>query len=553
VANVSTIKGDGATGQVTNATVANTIVGGSMTICAWVNYPATVASYGNMLGFRNGVDSDFYIQLNAPGAALPLEALIRVTGGVTTSVTGAMFLPSAGWHFIALVYTASDGLITYYLDGASSGTPNGAALGVFPAASNPQFFAQGSTSNGNFFTGSMYGAAAYAIALTQAQLAALAACTTSTAYDNLILGQSQLPKVYWKLNESVLTVGASITDYSTQGTLHAGTVAGTLVAGAVGPLTVTTPIPPGFIVPDLPAGPTALQTAQSRLNSTDLYALSQGATRTGVVSGCAVNWSAALSYSVAVGTICSTGTYFAVAAAPPSSAVADATNPRFDAIVVTAAGAVAIRTGTAAATPTLPILTAGDVILGTSYVPAGATTLAATNLTDKRVFLWSDLDDNAIYYPPQGVGTAAFIQVASTTYYQYLGRAKKAYASAIVRLNVSTAGVTLSYAEVGIFKGSITTVGTMPTLTKIATANATFTAIARVNTTVALSGVNPGDDLWAAVGVGTQTTAVQYTAAVADTLAVGYAASNTARPSTTTTTTPTALATAMPAMIVQFS
>jgi hypothetical protein len=166
----------------------------------------------------------------------------------------------------------------------------------------------------------------------------------------------------------------------------------------------------------------------------------------------------------------------------------------------------------------------------------------------------SNLDNNGIYFPPQGVGIAAFTQAASTTYYQYLGKAKKAYASAVVRLNVTTAGVTLSFAEVGIFKGSIVTPGTIPQLTKVATAAATLTAIAKVNTTVTLTGlVNPGDDLWVVVGVGTQGTAVQYTATVADTLSNGVTASNAQRPSTATTTTPAVLATVIPAMVVQFA
>lgn len=68
---------------------------------------------------------------------------------------------------------------------------------------------------------------------------------------------------------------------------------------------------------------------------------------------------------------------------------ADPTNPRIDYIVlVPVAGGrpyPGVRSGTPAANPSPPALSAGDVPLATVYVPAGATAITASMITDKRV------------------------------------------------------------------------------------------------------------------------------------------------------------------------
>src|SRR3990172_6542588 len=75
----------------------------------------------------------------------------------------------------------------------------------------------------------------------------------------------------------------------------------------------------------------------------------------------------------------------AVAKADVTIGTADATNPRLDLIVVTSAGALAVRAGTAAASPKPPARTANDVVIAVVYVPANDTAIATTQCIDMRV------------------------------------------------------------------------------------------------------------------------------------------------------------------------
>lgn len=104
-----------------------------------------------------------------------------------------------------------------------------------------------------------------------------------------------------------------------------------------------------------------------------------------VVSGCAVTGSATMQLSVAKGAVLSNGTLFAVAAGNVTIGTADATNPRLDLVVVTSAGALAVRAGTAGANPKPPNRTASDVVLAAVYVPPAATALATSKITDMRL------------------------------------------------------------------------------------------------------------------------------------------------------------------------
>jgi hypothetical protein len=107
-----------------------------------------------------------------------------------------------------------------------------------------------------------------------------------------------------------------------------------------------------------------------------------------VVNGGAVTAQGAPNMTVAVakaGAI-SNGTLFAVAAsASLAIGAADATNPRFDLVVMTSAGAFAVRAGTAAAAPKPPARTANDVLLAVVYIPANATTIASNQIVDLRI------------------------------------------------------------------------------------------------------------------------------------------------------------------------
>ncbi len=136
----------------------------------------------------------------------------------------------------------------------------------------------------------------------------------------------------------------------------------------------------------LPDKGEAVSPFQSVLFQEYLDALVEGISgKNCVLSGLAVTGNANLAPSVAKGAVLSNGILYAVAANTVTIGAADATNPRIDLIVVTSAGALAVRAGTAAAFPKPPARTANDVIIAAVYVPATATSLATANCVDMRV------------------------------------------------------------------------------------------------------------------------------------------------------------------------
>lgn len=139
-----------------------------------------------------------------------------------------------------------------------------------------------------------------------------------------------------------------------------------------------------FTIPDQGEGDNDLQ---SILYQEDLDILLAGINGIDcVLSGLAVTGGADMTPAVAKGAVLSNGTMFAVAAADVTVTAADVTNPRIDLIVVTSAGALAVRAGTAAATPKPPVRTANDVVIAQVYVPANDTAIATTQCIDRRVF-----------------------------------------------------------------------------------------------------------------------------------------------------------------------
>lgn len=126
-----------------------------------------------------------------------------------------------------------------------------------------------------------------------------------------------------------------------------------------------------------------------------------------VMSGCAVTAQATpdMTVAVAAGTVKTNSVSKTVAAANATITAADATNPRFDLVVITSAGAIAVRAGDAAAVPKPPAKTANDVVLAVVYVPADDTAIDANQIVDLRVF------------PTQGATpTVSFRTVTSGTY-----------------------------------------------------------------------------------------------------------------------------------------
>ncbi len=105
----------------------------------------------------------------------------------------------------------------------------------------------------------------------------------------------------------------------------------------------------------------------------------------GVLSGCAVTGGADMTPAVAKGAVLANGILRAVTAGDVTIGAADATNPRIDLIVANSSGTRAVRQGTAAAKPKPPTRSANDVLLQAVYVPAGATSVAQSQLTDLRM------------------------------------------------------------------------------------------------------------------------------------------------------------------------
>lgn len=141
-----------------------------------------------------------------------------------------------------------------------------------------------------------------------------------------------------------------------------------------------------------------------------------------VLSGCAITGGADMTPAVAKGAVLSNGVLYAIAAADVTIGTADATNPRLDLIVVTSAGALAVRAGTAATNPKPPARTANDVVLAVVYVPANDTAIATTQIIDLRM-----LRENG----PICIYRTTTAEVTNTT------------AAAIEALNKANSGVTI--------------------------------------------------------------------------------------------------------------
>jgi hypothetical protein len=107
-----------------------------------------------------------------------------------------------------------------------------------------------------------------------------------------------------------------------------------------------------------------------------------------VLAGCAISPQGSPDMSVVVqkgGVISGSVMREVAAVASRSIAAADATHPRIDLIVANNVNLL-VRQGAPAAVPKPQPRTANDVVLAAVYVPAGATSIAAANITDMRVF-----------------------------------------------------------------------------------------------------------------------------------------------------------------------
>ena len=117
----------------------------------------------------------------------------------------------------------------------------------------------------------------------------------------------------------------------------------------------------------------------------------------------------------------------------------------------------------------------------------------------------------------------------------YVGKAPRAITSASVRYRVTTAAITVTWAEIALATGSIN-VGGNPTLTVrgYADVSAIVTSTGQKTTSVSVSSgqsINEGDDLWAIYGNAATTVAVLRAQSIADDIQVGVFAYLSTRPS----------------------
>lgn len=101
------------------------------------------------------------------------------------------------------------------------------------------------------------------------------------------------------------------------------------------------------------------------------------------LSGCAPSQQGSPDMTIAcsAGVVLSNGIELEVTAGNWTVTTADATNPRIDLLVITSAGAKAVRAGTAAAAPKPPARTANDVVCGYVFVAANDTTMTEGSIS----------------------------------------------------------------------------------------------------------------------------------------------------------------------------
>jgi len=126
--------------------------------------------------------------------------------------------------------------------------------------------------------------------------------------------------------------------------------------------------------------------------------------------------------------------------------------------------------------------------------------------------------------------------ISTNSYAVYVGKAPRSITSANVRYRVTTAAITVTWAEVALATGSIN-VGGNPTLTVrgYADVSGVVTSTGQKTTSLSVSSgqsINEGDDLWAIYGNAATTVAVLRAQSIADDLQVGVFAYLSTRPST---------------------
>lgn len=144
-----------------------------------------------------------------------------------------------------------------------------------------------------------------------------------------------------------------------------------------------------FLIPNDVVGGTAEQHAQASPDAGDFAILVDALAGNGVVSGCAVTQGTGMAPNVASGSVQVGGAAATVTGGTVTVTTADATNPRFDLVVVNSSGTKSVTAGTAAATPVFPAIPATSVVLAAIYVGAGVTSIMTADIIDKRSIIGS--------------------------------------------------------------------------------------------------------------------------------------------------------------------
>jgi len=143
--------------------------------------------------------------------------------------------------------------------------------------------------------------------------------------------------------------------------------------------------------------------------------------------------------------------------------------------------------------------------------------------------------NEAVHYPvwihaANETTAVGFISTLATA--SYLGRAKFAYSQCIVRCRVTTAAATITWAEVAIASGAFAHAANQSlSLRGFTSVAATFNSTGLKSTTVSLSGVTPGMDLYAIFG-SQATTPYDLRGAIGDNISSGVSSIAITRPST---------------------
>jgi hypothetical protein len=118
--------------------------------------------------------------------------------------------------------------------------------------------------------------------------------------------------------------------------------------------------------------------------------------------------------------------------------------------------------------------------------------------------------------------TTVVTPATNTSYFQYMGRATKVSTSVKVEFRVTTAAATITWAEVGVFKGPVV-IGAAASLTRLGYQNvaAVVNSTGIKTVTITCSGMAIEDDLWIAYG-DQASTLMQLRAGLADDIQSGY-------------------------------